>query len=125
MNWSTIFDVLKMIYQLFWFLVSIFTFLFNIFWIVANFASIGIPWITLLLVIICVISKFVKLKSPSKEQVQKLLEKTKKNDGSDPLYWPIANKGAVFDAPENSLAAINQVRISILDHKHHLKTEMS
>lgn len=75
-----------------------------------NLASAGIPWFTVLLVIICVASKFVKLKSPDEKQLLRLLAV-----GSQGLYpedlsfWPIAHRGAGYDAPENSKAALKKV----------------
>ncbi|XP_001847486.2 glycerophosphodiester phosphodiesterase 1 [Culex quinquefasciatus] len=105
MYFTTIVKVLKMIYQLFWFLTTCFTFLFNALWLCCNFASVGIPWLMLLFFLVCIASKFVKLKCPAGEVVQSMLHRSEKEVGSEVLYWPIL--GGAFDAPENSLAAIN------------------
>ncbi|TMW51851.1 hypothetical protein DOY81_003096 [Sarcophaga bullata] len=100
---------LKMFYQLLCCSFSFLTFLFNVFWFMCNLASAGIPWFTVLLVVICVASKFVKLKSPDEKQLLRLLAA-----GSQGLYpedlsfWPIAHRGAGYDAPENSKAALKK-----------------
>lgn len=109
MYFSTILKVLKMIYQLFWFLTTCFTFLFNALWLCCNFASVGIPWLMLLFFLVCIASKFVKLKCPASEIVQSMLHRSEKGVDSEVLYWPIVSRGGAFDAPENSLAAINHV----------------
>ncbi|XP_061386238.1 glycerophosphodiester phosphodiesterase 1 [Musca vetustissima] len=110
MNIFTIFwFLLKMFYQLLCCSFSFLTFLFNVFWFMCNLASAGIPWITVLLVVICVLSKFVKLRSPDEKRLQRLLA-----SGSQGLYpedlsfWPIAHRGAGYDAPENSKAALKK-----------------
>ncbi|XP_055547157.1 glycerophosphodiester phosphodiesterase 1 [Wyeomyia smithii] len=107
MYFSTILNVLKMLYQLFWVLTTCFTFLFNALWLCCNFASVGIPWLMLIFFLICIASKFVKLKCPAVEVVQSMLHRSEKEVGSEVLYWPIVSRGGAFDAPENSLAAIN------------------
>ncbi|XP_053680581.1 glycerophosphodiester phosphodiesterase 1 [Anopheles nili] len=105
MYFATIFKVCKMLYQLFWFLATCCTFIMHSLWICCNFASVGIPWLMLLLLLVCIGSKFVKLKSPTDEVVMSMLSK---KDESELLFWPIVNRGGAFDAPDNSLAAINQ-----------------
>ncbi|XP_055605056.1 glycerophosphodiester phosphodiesterase 1, partial [Uranotaenia lowii] len=52
-------------------------------------------------------SKFVKLKCPAPEVVQAMLHRSEKALSSEMLHWPIVSRGGAFDAPENSLAAIN------------------
>lgn len=109
MYFATIFQVCKMIYQLCWFFATCCTFLVNALWLCCNFASVGIPWMMLVFVLLCIVSKFVKLRSPDDELIMSMLSKnTKTAQGSEPLYWPIMNRGGAFDAPDNSLAAINQ-----------------
>uniref|UniRef100_A0A182QWD9 Peptidase S1 domain-containing protein n=1 Tax=Anopheles farauti TaxID=69004 RepID=A0A182QWD9_9DIPT len=109
MYFATIFKVCKMLYQLFWFLAACCTFIVNALWLCCNFASVGIPWLMLLLFLVCIGSKFVKLKSPADDVVLSMLSKNEKEqDGTEPLFWPIVNRGGAFDAPENSLVAINQ-----------------
>lgn len=109
MYFSTILKALKMIYQLFWFLTTCLTFLFNALWLCCNFASVGIPWLMLLFFLVCIASKFVKLRCPASDIVQSMLHRSEKGVGSEVLYWPIVSRGGAFDAPENSLAAINHV----------------
>ncbi|XP_049287863.1 glycerophosphodiester phosphodiesterase 1 [Anopheles funestus] len=109
MYFATILKVCKMLYQLFWFLAACCTFIVNTLWLCCNFASVGIPWLMLLLFLVCIGSKFVKLKSPADDVVLSMLTKNEKQtDGNEALFWPIVNRGGAFDAPENSLAAINQ-----------------
>lgn len=63
-----------------------------------------------MLLVICIASKFVKLRSPDDKRLQRLLAA-----GSQGLYpedlsfWPIAHRGAGYDAPENSKAALKKV----------------
>lgn len=113
-GWMNIFTIfwylLKMFYQLLCCSFSFLTFLFNVFWFMCNFASAGIPWFTVMLLVICIASKFVKLRSPDDKRLQRLLAA-----GSQGLYpedlsfWPIAHRGAGYDAPENSKAALKKV----------------
>ncbi|XP_321897.4 glycerophosphodiester phosphodiesterase 1 [Anopheles gambiae] len=106
---ATIFKVCKMLYQLFWFLATCCTFVVNTLWLCCNFASVGIPWLMLLLFLVCIGSKFVKLNSPADDVVLSMLSKSEKGkEASEALYWPVVHRGGAFDAPENSLAAINQ-----------------
>uniref|UniRef100_U5EFZ0 Putative glycerophosphoryl diester phosphodiesterase n=1 Tax=Corethrella appendiculata TaxID=1370023 RepID=U5EFZ0_9DIPT len=97
-------NTLKMFYQLFWYLMTIISFIINIFY----FCSLSLPWITLILILICIISKFIKLKNPDKELIQSLLYRKSIEDEKNLLLWPIINKGGAFDYPENSVTAIKQ-----------------
>ncbi|XP_013106296.1 glycerophosphodiester phosphodiesterase 1 [Stomoxys calcitrans] len=110
MNIFTIFwYLLKMFYQLLCCSFSFLAFLFNVFWFMCNVASGLLPWFTITLVVICIASKFVKLRSPDEKRLQRLLA-----SGSQGLYpedlsfWPIAHRGAGYDAPENSKAALKK-----------------
>lgn len=99
-----------MFYQLLCCSFSFITFLFNVFWFMCNLASAGIPWFTVLLVVICVASKFVKLKSPDEKQLLRLLAVSSQGLYPEDLsFWPIAHRGAGYDAPENSKAALKKV----------------
>ncbi|KAH8404164.1 hypothetical protein KR215_011162 [Drosophila sulfurigaster] len=102
MWWRWFWLCLKMIYKLLCCSMSLIFFCFNVFWFFCNLA---IPWGTLTLIIICVASKFVKLqRSPNEKRLLSLL-----NTPDDwPNYWPIANRGAGYDAPENSKAAVKK-----------------
>ncbi|KAH8353852.1 hypothetical protein KR084_008939 [Drosophila pseudotakahashii] len=96
--WRWLWLALKMIYQLLCASVSLILFCFNVFWLFCNLA---IPWCTLTLIVVCIASKFVKLqRSPNEKRLLSLL--------STPEEWPIANRAAGFDAPENSKAAIKK-----------------
>lgn len=96
-----------MFYQLLCFSASLVSFLFNVFWFACNLASAGIPWFTLILVIVCIASKFVKLKSPNQKLLLNLIGGSAAFE--DLTYWPIANRGAGYDAPENSRVALKKV----------------
>lgn len=98
-----------MFYQLLCSSFSLLTFIFNVFWLTCNLASAGIPWVLVCLLIVCVASKFVKLKSPDDKQFLRLL--TIAGQGlypEDLSFWPIAHRGAGYDAPENSKAALRK-----------------
>lgn len=109
MWWRWFWLCLKMIYKLFCCSVSLIFFCFNVLWFFCNLA---IPWCTLTLLIICVASKFVKLqRSPNEKRLLSLL-----NTPDDwPNYWPIANRGAGYDAPENSKAAVKKVCMCVCE----------
>ncbi|KAJ6635476.1 Glycerophosphodiester phosphodiesterase 1 [Pseudolycoriella hygida] len=64
------------------------------------------PWLIILLIVVCIVSKFVKLKRSKylKSFIDKF-ENVSDNE-SDYLYWPIANRGSSFDVPENSHFAL-------------------
>ncbi|KAI9576241.1 hypothetical protein GQX74_014301 [Glossina fuscipes] len=90
-------------------MAGLLTFIFNVFWLTCNLASAGIPWVLVCLLIVCVASKFVKLKSPDDKQFLRLL--TIAGQGlypEDLSFWPIAHRGAGYDAPENSKAALKK-----------------
>ncbi|XP_067640910.1 glycerophosphodiester phosphodiesterase 1 [Eurosta solidaginis] len=97
--------LLKMLYLLLWYTARLLSALFNIFWFTCNFASACIPWLTLVLLVACVASKYAKLRSPDEKRLLSLL------GGCAPeelTYWPIANRGGGYDAPENSRAALKK-----------------
>ncbi|SPP83617.1 glycerophosphodiester phosphodiesterase 1 [Drosophila guanche] len=102
MYWRWLWLCLKMIYQVLCCSVSLIFFCFNVFWLFCNLA---IPWCTLTLLVVCVVSKFVKLqRSPNEKRLLSLLSAP----DDWPSYWPIANRAAGYDAPENSKAAIKK-----------------
>lgn len=114
MNFTQIYTGLKMFYQLIIYILSFVSFFLNIVWLCCSLASVGIPWITLLLIVICVSSKFVKLRGPNNKLVIELLgpDPNSEHDSTNCMYWAVANRGGAFDAPENSVAALQQVIIT-------------
>ncbi|KAH8276820.1 hypothetical protein KR026_001382 [Drosophila bipectinata] len=100
--WRCLWVAVKMIYQLLCCTVSLLFFCFNLLWLLCNLA---IPWCTLTLLLVCIASKFVKLqRSPNEKRLLSLLSSPEDR----PNYWPIANRAAGYDAPENSKAAIKK-----------------
>lgn len=106
-------DIIKMLYTLLCYASSLFSFLFNTLWLCFTLTNAGIPWISLLVLIICIASKFAKLTPPKKTNVCQLLGEYSSAVSDDSIvhnyYWPIANRGSSFDAPENSAAALKKV----------------
>lgn len=110
MTLSTIIKALKMFYLLLCYVSSLFSLVCHLLWLFCTMASTGIPWATFLLIIVCIGSKFVKLKSPSNKYLLTLFGDDNSYELSKTLFWPIANRAAFFDAPENSAAALKKVR---------------
>lgn len=75
------------------------------------------PWTLGTMVVCALAAKWVQLKRPAKGSI--LLDELKMSpdevDGgafggrSGQLFWPIASRGADFDAPENSAMALKMV----------------
>ncbi|CRK99631.1 CLUMA_CG012942, isoform A [Clunio marinus] len=74
-------------------LVSIFC---NTLWFLSHFAIFLIHYFIVLLILLCVVSKFIKLNSISFESIQKVFI---------PNGYPLSYLGSVFDVPENSKAS--------------------
>lgn len=77
-------------------------------------ASAAIPWITLLLIGVCIGSKFFKLRNPCGKNILQLLgQDVNVMHANDTkcgyLAYAIANRGGQFDAPENSVEALRRV----------------
>lgn len=106
---STIIKAFKMFYLLLCYVTSLFSLACHLVWLFCTMASTGIPWATFLLIIVCIGSKFVKLKSPCNKYLHKLFGDDNSCELSKTLFWPIAHRGASFDAPENSAAALKKV----------------
>lgn len=98
-----------MIYSLFCYTSSVISFLCNLLWNVLLIIGGGMPWLIILLILVCVVSKFVKLKRSIhlKSFIDKF-ENVNESD-TDSLYWPIANRCSGFDVPENSHFALKLV----------------
>lgn len=101
--------IVKMLYASFCYTSSLISFLCNLLWNILLIIGGGMPWLIILLILVCVVSKFVKLKRSThlKSFIDKF-ENVNSND-SDDLYWPIANRGSSFDVPENSHFALKMV----------------
>ncbi|XP_055375374.1 glycerophosphodiester phosphodiesterase 1 isoform X2 [Condylostylus longicornis] len=78
----------------------------NTFWLICTIASAVIPWLTVLILIVCIASKFFKLKNPNEKFLISLLGGDA--DDNSFFYWPVANQGGSYDAPENSLVALKR-----------------
>lgn len=100
-----LYQVGLVMYRLLCFVVNALSTLLEIIWFLCNFSSFLIPWLFLALVLLCLVSRFVRLPAPPEQLVTKHLHK----DASDSQKFPIAFEGAGFDAPENSLQAIKMV----------------
>lgn len=107
-----------MIYVLCWYLVTALRLIYNVLWFAFIVLSATVPW-TLGTMLVCALAaKWVQLKRPSKGSV--LLEELRwSTDGpiderKGHLFWPVASRGADFDAPENSAMALKMVRFPIL-----------
>lgn len=105
---SFLIKFVKMIYSFFCYTSSIISFLCNLLWNVLLIIGGGMPWLIILLILVCVVSKFVKLKRS--EHLKSFIDKFENVRASDTdLYWPIANRGSSFDVPENSHFALKSV----------------
>uniref|UniRef100_A0A336LQT7 CSON010531 protein n=1 Tax=Culicoides sonorensis TaxID=179676 RepID=A0A336LQT7_CULSO len=98
-------NTLNMIYQLILYSFSIFSFFINFFFLCCNFL---IPWLAIFLLMLLIATKFIKLKDPDKEIIDELLACSNNKEENSEMEFPIANKGGVFDAPENSIVALKQ-----------------
>lgn len=74
-------------------------------WFICNFCSVLIPWLLISLVMLCITSRFIRLRDTPEELVTKHLYR----DADDAQKYPVANQGAYLDAPENSISAIKMV----------------
>ncbi|XP_063708330.1 glycerophosphodiester phosphodiesterase 1 [Culicoides brevitarsis] len=99
----------KMIFQLILYSFSLFSFFVNFFFLCCNFL---IPWLAIGIVLMIIATKFVKLRDPDREIIDELLacnaKQEENQDVPSCLEFAIANKGGVFDVPENSIAALKQ-----------------
>lgn len=105
---SFLIKIVKMIYSFFCYTSSLISFSCNLLWNVLLVIGGGLPWLIILLILVCVVSKFVQLKRSThlKSFIDKF-ENVSTNDTE--LYWPIANRGSSFDVPENSHFALKSV----------------
>lgn len=80
-------------------------------WLICNGISVLIPFLLVTVLILCIVSRFIRLRGPPEDLVTKLLYK----DEHKCQKYPVANQAANLDAPENSLSAIKMVIKFYLD----------
>lgn len=107
---SFLIQIVKMIYSLFCYTSSIISFLCNLLWNVLLIIGVSMPWLIIFLILVCVVSKFVKLKRSV--HLKSFIDKFDNVNDAGSLYWPIANRGSSFDVPENSHFALKSVELS-------------
>lgn len=90
--------VLKMVFGV---VVSLVSFLCNSLWFLSQFAIFLIHYFFVLLILLCIVSKFIKLKAVPLESLQKIFS---------PSSFPISHLGSIFDVPENTKASFEYVR---------------
>lgn len=109
MSVARVIQAIKMVFNIFYYLSTMFFFLINFVWFCCTFVCALVPWVLLLIAIIFVLSKFIKLKTTYNKSVLALFGDTAGEGSSANLYWPVANRGAAFDSPENSASALKRV----------------
>ncbi|KAG4076080.1 hypothetical protein HA402_011426 [Bradysia odoriphaga] len=103
---SFLIKTVKMVYSLFYYASSLISFLCHLLWTLLLIIGGGMPWLIILLILVCIVSKFVALKrSPHLKSFIDKFENVNENDNNS-LCWPIANRGSSFDVPENSHFAL-------------------
>lgn len=85
-------------------ILSLVSFLCNTLWFLSHFAIFLIHYFFVLLIVLCVISKFVKLKAVAVDSIQKIFS---------PNAFPVSYLGSIFDVPENSKASFEYVSMSL------------
>lgn len=73
-------------------------------WLICNCAIVVIQWLAIGLLILCIATRFIRLRGPHEGLVMKHLHRDERGHP-----YPVANQGAGLDAPENSLSAIKMV----------------
>lgn len=81
---------------------SIVSLLCNALWFLSHFAIFLIHYFFVLLILLCVVSKFMKLKSVDLEAIQKIFS---------PDSFPVSYLGSIFDVPENTKASFEYVSL--------------
>lgn len=79
---------------------SVVTLFCNTLWFLSHFAIFLIHYFFVLMIVLCVVSKFMKLKSVDFETVQKMFS---------PESFPVSYLGSLFDVPENTKASFEYV----------------
>lgn len=105
-----------MIYVLLCYLLTVVRLVYNVLWFAFIVLSSVVPWTLGTMVVCALAAKWVQLKRPAKGSVllDELKVTTDEVDGAfgernGQLFWPVASRGADFDAPENSAMALKMV----------------
>lgn len=72
-------------------------------WFLSHFAIFLIHYFFVLLIVLCIVSKFMKLKTVNSESISKIF---------GPDSFPVAYLGSHFDVPENSKASFEYVSLT-------------
>lgn len=87
-------------------IVSVVSLLCNLVWFMSHFAIFLIHYFFVLLILLCIVSKFMKLKRIDHESLLKTFS---------PNSFPVSYLGSVFDVPENTKASFEYVsKISMI-----------
>lgn len=81
-------------------IVFVVSLLCNLVWFLSHFAIFLIHYFFVLLILLCIVSKFMKLKRIDIESLLKVFS---------PHSFPVSYLGSVFDAPENTKASFEYV----------------
>lgn len=93
------------LYRILCFLVNTLLAGLDVVWLICNGCSLLIPWLLLVLLLLCIGSRFVRLRGPPEALITGHLHR----DENQSQRYPVANQAAGLDAPENSLSAIKMV----------------
>jgi hypothetical protein len=85
-------------------ILSLVSFLCNSLWFLSHFAIFLIHYFFVLMIVLCVLSKFVKLKAVPFDSIQKIFS---------PNLFPVSYLGSIFDVPENTKASFEYVSMSL------------
>lgn len=83
-------------------ILSLVSLLCHILWFLSHFSIFLIHYFFVLLILLCVVSKFMRLKGVTHESISKIFS---------PESYPISYLGSLFDVPENSKASFEYVRM--------------
>lgn len=97
-----LYQVGLVMYRLLCFVLNCLSTLLEIIWFLCNFSSLLIPWLFAFILLLCLGSRFVRLREPPEQLVTKHLHK----DENESQKFPVAFEGAGLDFPGNSLQAI-------------------
>lgn len=86
--------------------LSLVSFLCSALWFLSHFAIFLIHYFFVLLILLLVVSKFIKLSPANRETISKIF---------GPDAFPVAYLGSFFDVPENSKTSLEYV--SLLQHE--------